>query len=71
MISKLPEEKKSQKNCQFMFQIYAPNQKVQGRVTMLTFLKLFLNAMMRNIKIHNISDIIRTSKSMELDKYIH
>jgi len=54
-----------------MFQIYVPNEKVQGRVTMLTFLKLFLNAMMRNIKIHNISDIIRTSKSMELDKYIH
>ncbi len=54
-----------------MFQIYAPNQKVQGRVAMLTFMKLFLNAMMRNIKIHNIFDIIRISKSMELDIYIH
>jgi len=29
------------------------------------FLKLFLNAMIRNIKIHNILDIIRISKSME------
>jgi len=34
MIFKLPWEKNSQENCQFMFQIYAPNQKVQGRVAM-------------------------------------
>jgi hypothetical protein len=34
------------------------------------FLKLFLNAMIRNIKIHNIIDIIEISKSMELSKFI-
>jgi hypothetical protein len=34
------------------------------------FLKLFLNAMIRNIKIHNIFDIIEILKSMELNKYI-
>jgi hypothetical protein len=35
-----------------------------------TFLKLFLNIMVRNIKIHNIFDIIEISKSMELNKCI-
>jgi hypothetical protein len=34
------------------------------------FLKLFQNAMIRNIKIHNILDIIDISKSMEPTKYI-
>jgi len=33
-------------------------------------LKLFLNAMIRNIKIHNITDIIGFSNSMELNKSI-
>jgi pectate lyase len=32
------------------------------------FLKLFLNAMIRNIKIHNILDIIEISKSIKIDK---
>ncbi len=34
-------------------------------------LKTFLNAMVRNIKIHNIIDIIENSKFMELNKCIH
>jgi hypothetical protein len=36
-----------------------------------TFLKLFLNAMISNIKIHNTLDIIEISKSMEPNKCIH
>jgi len=39
--------------------------------TSVTFLKLFLNAMIRKIKIHNILDIIKISKSMEPNKCIH
>jgi hypothetical protein len=35
------------------------------------FLKLFLNAMIKNIKIHNIFDIIGVSKSIEPNKCIH
>ncbi len=34
------------------------------------FLKLFLNAMIKNIKIHNIFDIIEISKSMKPNKCI-
>jgi hypothetical protein len=34
------------------------------------FLKLFLNAMIRNIKIHNFFYIIEISKSMECNKCI-
>jgi hypothetical protein len=34
------------------------------------FLKLFLNAMIRNIKIHNILDVIGFSKFMEPNKCI-
>jgi hypothetical protein len=33
--------------------------------------ELFLNAMIRNIKIHNMIDIIGFSKSIELNKCIH
>ncbi len=47
------------------------NQKIQGKVAIVTFLKLFLNAMIRNIKIHNIFDIIGISKSMEPNKCTH
>jgi hypothetical protein len=35
------------------------------------FLKLFLNAMIRNVKIHNIFDVIEISKSMEPFIYIY
>jgi hypothetical protein len=37
----------------------------------MTFPILFLNAMIRNIKIHNNLDIIEVSKSIELNKCIH
>jgi hypothetical protein len=54
-----------------MFQICIPDKKIQGKKTMLHFLKWFLNAMIRNTKIHNIHNIIRFSKSMQLNKCIH
>jgi hypothetical protein len=53
-----------------MFQICVHDQKVQGKKTSVTFLKFFLNAMIRNIKIHNILDAVEISKSMELNKCI-
>jgi hypothetical protein len=53
-----------------MFQICVPDQKVQGKKPNITFLNCFLNAMIRNIKIHNIFYIIEISKSMELNKCI-
>jgi hypothetical protein len=34
-------------------------------------MKLFLNAMIREIKIQNILNIIEISKSMELNKFTH
>jgi hypothetical protein len=52
-----------------MFQICVPDQKVQGKKNVI-FLKLFLNAMIKNIKIHNILDIIKISKSVERHKCI-
>jgi hypothetical protein len=54
-----------------MFQICVPNLKVQGKKTNVTFLKLFPNAMIKNIKICNILDIIGFSKSMEPNKCIY
>jgi hypothetical protein len=55
-----------------MFQICVPNKnKIQGKGSNATFLKLFLNVMIKNIKIHNILDIIEISKSMELNKCRH
>jgi hypothetical protein len=53
-----------------MFQIYVPNQKNSRKKTGVTFLKLFKNAMIRNIKIYNILDIIEISKYVELYIYI-
>jgi len=41
MTSKLCQEKKFQENCQFMFQIYALNQKVHRRVAMCYTLETF------------------------------
>jgi hypothetical protein len=52
-----------------MFHICVPNQKVPGKKNII-FLKRFLNAMIRSIKIHNILDIIEISKSMEPNKCI-
>jgi hypothetical protein len=37
----------------------------------MTFLKLFLNAMIRNMKIHTIFYIIEILESMEPNKCIH
>jgi hypothetical protein len=54
-----------------MFQICVPNQKVQRKVAMCYILETLINAMITNIKIHNILDIIRISKSMEPNKYTH
>jgi hypothetical protein len=54
-----------------MFQICVPDQNVQGKGANATFLKLILNAMIRNTKIHNILEIIDISKSMEPNKCTH
>jgi len=54
-----------------MFQIYILNEKVQKKETTITFLKLFLNAMIRNIKIHNILNIIKNLKFLKPNKYTH
>jgi hypothetical protein len=53
-----------------MFQICVSNQKVQGKKISITFLKLFLNATIRNFKIYNNIDIIEISKSIEPNKCI-
>jgi hypothetical protein len=45
-------------------------QNISRKITSATFLKLFLNAIIMNIKIHNIRDIIKISNSMELNKCI-
>jgi hypothetical protein len=52
-----------------MFQICVPNKKNSRKKTNTTFLKLFLNAMIRNIKIYNILNIIQVSKSIEPNKF--
>jgi hypothetical protein len=49
-----------------MFQICVLDSKFKE-----TFLKLFLNAMFKNIKIYNILDIFEISKSMKLNKFTH
>jgi hypothetical protein len=54
-----------------MFEICVLNQNIQGKVDIVTFMKLFLNAMIKNIKIQNILDIIEISKSMEPKKCNH
>jgi len=51
-----------------MFQICVHDQKVQRKKIGVTFLKWFLNAMIRNTKIHNIFGSIEISKFMELNK---
>jgi len=51
-----------------MFQICVHDQKNYRKKIGIIFLKLFINAMIRNIKMHNIPNIIEISKSMELNK---
>jgi hypothetical protein len=59
--------KKNFKLC-FKFVLLTNKLKEKNNVT---FLKLFLDAMIRNIKIHNIPNIIEISKSMEPNKCNH
>jgi hypothetical protein len=54
-----------------MFQICNPDQKVQRKKIKFLFLKVFLNAMIRNIKIQNILNIVEISKFTTLNKCIH
>jgi hypothetical protein len=54
-----------------MFQICVPNKKVEGKVAMHYIPKTFFNAMIKNIKIQNILDVIGISKSMEPSKCTH
>jgi len=55
-----------------MFQIFVLNKKRSSKKgTTIIFLKLFMNAMIRNIKIHNIIKVIKFSKFMKLNKYTH
>jgi hypothetical protein len=56
---------------QSMFQTCVLDQNVQAMTNTLHFLKLFLNVMIKNIKIQNIFDIIKVSKSIQAIKYIH
>jgi hypothetical protein len=52
-----------------MFQICVHDQKVQGKKYVMS-LKLFLNAMIKNIRIHKILESIEISNSMEPNKCI-
>jgi hypothetical protein len=58
----------SPKKNQNMFQIFVLDQKFQKNIV--TFLKLFVNTMILKIKIWNILDIIKVSKSIQPNKYI-
>ncbi len=71
MISKLLLEKNSQENFQIMFQICVLKQKSSMKGTNITLLKLFLNVMIRNIKIQNILILLKIWKYMELNKCTH
>ncbi len=51
-----------------MLKICVLDQNVKGKKKGSTFLKLFLNAMIRNIKIHNNFYIMEISRSMKLNK---
>jgi hypothetical protein len=48
-----------------MFQICVLEPKSSKEKTSIMFSKLFQNAVIKNIKIHNILDIIEISKNME------
>jgi hypothetical protein len=54
-----------------MFQICVLNKKNSRKRTNITFPKNFLNAMIKNIKIYKILNIIKISKSMKPNKCIH
>jgi len=54
-----------------MFQICVLDLKNSRKGSNITFLKPFFNVIIKNIKIHNIYDIIKISKYVELDKCGH
>jgi hypothetical protein len=66
-ISSFLNHKKNFKSCLNV----CSRQKSSRKKTNITFLKHFLNAMIKNIKIHNILDIIEISNSIEPSKHIH
>jgi hypothetical protein len=70
MTSKLFQEKHSQKHFQIMFQICVLEQNVQENELVLHSWNFSLNAIIRNIKIHNTLDIIEILKSMRFNKRI-
>jgi hypothetical protein len=61
----------TQKLLKSRFKFWFLIKKFTWKGTNTTFLKLFLNAMVKNIKIHNNLDIIEISKSIELNKCTH
>jgi len=66
MTSKLLYEKIPKKILNSCFKFVFLTKKFKERWPCVTFLKLFINVMIRNIKIHNILHIIIISKSMDL-----
>jgi hypothetical protein len=57
--------KNSQEKFQIMFQICVLEQKISRKGTIVMFLNFLINVMIKNIKIHNITDIIEMSKSIK------
>jgi hypothetical protein len=70
MSFKLPLKKIPKKKFNSCFKFVFLTKKFKERWPCITFLKHFLNAMIKNIKIQNIFDIIEISKYMELNKCI-
>jgi len=54
-----------------MFQTYISTKKNSKKGNIVTFFNLFLNAIIRNIKIQNSFDIIKFSKSIQPNKCTH
>jgi hypothetical protein len=68
MTSKLPLQKFPKKIFKSYLKFVFMTKKFKQKKTNVMFLRLLLNAMSRNIKIHNIFDIIEMSKYMKPDK---
>jgi hypothetical protein len=69
MTSKLPSEKIITKIINHVPKLFS-SPKSSRKKPSVTFLKHFLNIMIRNIKIHNIFGVFEISKSMEPNKCI-
>jgi hypothetical protein len=54
-----------------MFQTCVLNQNISRKGNIVTFLKLFINTMIKNIKLHKILDMVKVSKSMQPNKCAH